>query len=132
MPLTLDEWNRVNYDSDTRSRGSDLGEQSDSWVYQSAKSRFLAYASFDQAFPGWHELTTCYGNDGWELKRRDRRGGGDEVESNIPDEVNEWPYVEAYFEKPTGEKGYLLFSLCLLYTSPSPRDATLSRMPSSA
>ena len=111
MPLTLDEWNRVNYDSDTRSRGSDLGEQSDSWVYQSAKSRFLAYASFDQAFPGWHELTTCYGNDGWELKRRDRRGGGDEVESNIPDEVNEWPYVEAYFEKPTGEKGYLLFSL---------------------
>ena len=29
----------------------------------------------------------------------------------------------------TGEKGY---SVCLLYTSPSPRDATLSRMPSSA
>ena len=26
----------------------------------------------------------------------------------------------------------LLFSSCLLYTSPSPRDATLSRMPSSA
>ena len=25
-----------------------------------------------------------------------------------------------------------LFLLCLLYTSPSPRDATLSRMPSSA
>ena len=26
----------------------------------------------------------------------------------------------------------LLFTVCLLYTSPSPRDATLSRMPSSA
>ena len=25
-----------------------------------------------------------------------------------------------------------LFNICLLYTSPSPRDATLSRMPSSA
>ena len=25
-----------------------------------------------------------------------------------------------------------LFTICLLYTSPSPRDATLSRMPSSA
>ena len=25
-----------------------------------------------------------------------------------------------------------IYSLCLLYTSPSPRDATLSRMPSSA
>ena len=27
---------------------------------------------------------------------------------------------------------YTLICLCLLYTSPSPRDATLSRMPSSA
>ena len=26
----------------------------------------------------------------------------------------------------------MLFTTCLLYTSPSPRDATLSRMPSSA
>ena len=28
--------------------------------------------------------------------------------------------------------GISLWSVCLLYTSPSPRDATLSRMPSSA
>ena len=35
------------------------------------------------------------------------------------------------FQKPLGERQYLLYS-CLLYTSPSPRDATLSRMPSSA
>ena len=28
--------------------------------------------------------------------------------------------------------GYYLSFICLLYTSPSPRDATLSRMPSSA
>ena len=37
--------------------------------------------------------------------------------------------LEAYakvYEKAYGEKA------CLLYTSPSPRDATLSRMPSSA
>ena len=27
---------------------------------------------------------------------------------------------------------YVLYKVCLLYTSPSPRDATLSRMPSSA
>ena len=31
-----------------------------------------------------------------------------------------------------GKKIKLLYSHCLLYTSPSPRDATLSRMPSSA
>ena len=27
---------------------------------------------------------------------------------------------------------FMIFGICLLYTSPSPRDATLSRMPSSA
>ena len=32
----------------------------------------------------------------------------------------------------TEEKVITLWILCLLYTSPSPRDATLSRMPSSA
>ena len=39
--------------------------------------------------------------------------------------------LEAYakvYEKAYGEKA----DICLLYTSPSPRDATLSRMPSSA
>ena len=30
------------------------------------------------------------------------------------------------------QKGNVLLLTCLLYTSPSPRDATLSRMPSSA
>ena len=32
----------------------------------------------------------------------------------------------------TGVTGYQEIFTCLLYTSPSPRDATLSRMPSSA
>ena len=32
----------------------------------------------------------------------------------------------------TDVKGMTVFNTCLLYTSPSPRDATLSRMPSSA
>ena len=31
-----------------------------------------------------------------------------------------------------GENGHVQLLICLLYTSPSPRDATLSRMPSSA
>ena len=32
----------------------------------------------------------------------------------------------------TGTNAFVLIKDCLLYTSPSPRDATLSRMPSSA
>ena len=112
MPETVENWRRVRYDSENRTRGSDLGEQSDSWVYQSEKSRFLAFSSFDQAFPGWHELTTCYGNDGWNLVRRVRIGGDENTPADeAANSINEWPYIEAHFEKPTGEKGFLLFSL---------------------
>ena len=32
----------------------------------------------------------------------------------------------------TGDEGYAQYMTCLLYTSPSPRDRTRSRMPSSA
>ena len=42
---------------------------------------------------------------------------------------------EASLEKPAKDLGNIISKLeqgCLLYTSPSPRDATLSRMPSSA
>ena len=35
-------------------------------------------------------------------------------------------------EKLKGLKETIVLNTCLLYTSPSPRDATLSRMPSSA
>ena len=35
-------------------------------------------------------------------------------------------------ERVADSKGVVLSKDCLLYTSPSPRDATLSRMPSSA
>ena len=41
--------------------------------------------------------------------------------------VNEWES-----EYKAGHGIYLMENGCLLYTSPSPRDATLSRMPSSA
>ena len=36
------------------------------------------------------------------------------------------PYSVVYFDNVG------MYNICLLYTSPSPRDATLSRMPSSA
>ena len=40
------------------------------------------------------------------------------------------PFIkDDYFEEQNQK---IIFQDCLLYTSPSPRDATLSRMPSSA
>ena len=44
--------------------------------------------------------------------------------------------TDKVYERLTGEKGYfdtrIIYVACLLYTSPSPRDRTRSRMPSSA
>ena len=46
---------------------------------------------------------------------------------------DEFPRLEKAFQV-AAEKGVLLYDImtCLLYTSPSPRDRTRSRMPSSA
>ena len=44
--------------------------------------------------------------------------------------LNMWKRIPA--DKRSGTIADLSDTLCLLYTSPSPRDATLSRMPSSA
>ena len=42
------------------------------------------------------------------------------------------PLMIDYMEKKFGLDRSRICMVCLLYTSPSPRDATLSRMPSSA
>ena len=97
------KWTQVGYKPEDRSRGSDLGLRSDVWSFNASRCR--AMVSMDQTFPGWHELTTCYRNQGWKLVKRDRRV------APISDENDtEWPYIEAHFERDTGEKGYLLFS----------------------
>ena len=52
---------------------------------------------------------------------------------------NQYPFLKYEFLKAleitkcvSPEEGWTPLHFCLLYTSPSPRDATLSRMPSSA
>jgi exosortase/archaeosortase family protein len=110
MPAKLDDWNVVNYKIDNRERGSDLGKRSDQWTYRAPN--VIATVSLDQTFPGWHELTTCYQNSGWKLVSRTRKN----AKVEIPDDDGNagsvsWPYVVAEFEKPTGERGFLVFSL---------------------
>jgi len=101
LPAKIDDWNVVNYEIDDRERGSDLGKRSDRWTYRAPTC--LAHVSLDQTFPGWHELTTCYRNAGWELLLRERR----EAKLAISDDSGNsgsvtWPYVVAKFEKATG------------------------------
>ena len=67
-----------------------------------------------------------------------RRAGFGATSSEL-DELSAVPYeqvVDTLLDPPDkswmGEHLIRRFHHCLLYTSPSPRDATLSRMPSSA
>ena len=106
IPKEVDGWKLVQYEVQDRSRGSDLGQRSDVWQFRSPTC--AAIASLDQAFPGWHELTTCYKNQGWDLKTRVRKNPSDILGNDSSDDS--WPFIEATFEKKTGEKGYLLFS----------------------
>ena len=110
LPIKTGGWQLADgeqgYQAIDRESGSDLGLHSDRWVYESP-SRFPIIVSLDQTFPGWHELTVCYQNQGWELKSR--------VKKTVPmldDESKNWSYIEAEFEeKTTGEQGFLVFSL---------------------
>ena len=103
MPSTVGgNWEVIKYLSEDRTRGSDLGQRSDIWQFKAP--RCVAVTSIDQTFPGWHELTTCYKNQGWELQGRKR------IEGPADENGESWPYIEARFIKPTGETGYLLFS----------------------
>ena len=67
MPKQLENWALVEKDGyrfSTRDHGSDLGRRSDVWQYRAPNCN--AIVSFDQTFPGWHELTACYRQFGLE------------------------------------------------------------------
>ncbi|HMO13930.1 MAG TPA: exosortase U [Pirellulaceae bacterium] len=105
-------WTKVLYRFEERSRSSDLGQRSDTWRYSftiDGQPAPLIVASLDQAFPGWHELTTCYKNMGNRLVEGSRRRI--DVEIDYKGDKISWPMVEAEFVDPTGRRGYLLFSL---------------------
>ena len=53
------------------------------------------------------------------------------LETDTPPSIDKIEDFEKIYRMVLPEK-YKLFIICLLYTSPSPRDRTRSRMPSSA
>lgn len=107
LPESLENWTLAKFDSQDRGPGSDLGQQSDVWYYAAPSCNPVV--SFDQAFPGWHELTRCYQNMGWELVPARTVVEPSEVEFQA--NGRPWPFVRAEFQKPTGERGFLVFSL---------------------
>ncbi len=103
FPPQLAGWTLRDYKQEKRVRGADFGERSDIWVFQK-DSRELTF-SFDQAFPGWHELTKCYQNAGWKMRER--------VVRNFegPDVAKEDAFVLASFVHTTGRLGTIAFGL---------------------
>jgi len=112
LPEQLENWRLLEkpngYSNERRDRGSDLGRWTDRWQYRAPRCN--AVVSFDQTFPGWHELTTCYRNSGWKLVENSRAVIKTKKEGD-PEDQEDWKYVEARFVRDTGERGYLLFSL---------------------
>ncbi len=106
LPAVVDNWERKEFEAQDHGHGSDLGRHSDRWQYVGPKCAMSA--SLDQAFPGWHELTTCYRNQGWKLvSRMVVTPSGDEFGID----GKPWQMVVAEFERETGERAYLVFSL---------------------
>jgi len=103
IPDEIANWKKIDYSKDLRNRSADFGLRSDAWQFRAP--RCAPRISFDQTFPGWHELTTCYKNAGWNLIKRTR------VEPSSQTVAQGWPYVEATFKKETGEHAYMLFSI---------------------
>lgn len=126
LPEKIGQWTAVedSYEIDIRERGSDLGGRSDMWKYQSPQ--YAATVSIDQPFPGWHELTVCYKNSGWEMisrKRIDPAETGD-----LGPGGENWPYVVAKFKRETGERAYLVFALFNTAGDPVTPPAQWNRM----
>lgn len=93
-------WHQTKYAQETRGRGNDdLGERSDLWYYSTTFG--IVTVSFDQMFPGWHELTRCYRNAGWSPVKRTV------IETQ---NAEDWPIVFVELSR-NNEHGYLVFSL---------------------
>ena len=54
------------------------------------------------------------------------------IQGDNPSKLNAETDTSIFLANEIQKKGYKIFYYCLLYTSPSPRDRTTSRMPSSA
>lgn len=127
LPEKIDQWTAIKdgHAIHIRERGSDIGNRSDQWRYKG--SNFSATVSVDQPFPGWHELTSCYVNTGWNRLERERKG---DVLNQDADEsgAGDWPYVVAHFKRETGEQGFLVFALFNSYGEPVMPPATWNRL----
>ena len=98
-PVRLADWQQRKYDQINRAaENDDLGQRTDIWYYDAPFGTLTM--SFDQMFPGWHELTRCYRNSGWRPIKRTV------IEAENADG---WPLVTVEFTR-NNEHGFLVFA----------------------
>ena len=80
----------------------------------------------------WEDQMHALSEAGYRVIAKDRLGWGKSSKPMIPYSISLWASNTALLMDHLDIEQAALVGHCLLYTSPSPRDATLSRMPSSA
>lgn len=105
MPKVCIGCPQVEYDMTTREiDANDEGKHSQRWTYQLGRN--TAIVSLDYPFHGWHELTVCYRNNGWELLDSAQKVLDDGTPSG-----GSRVYIEASMRKSLDTHGFLLFSV---------------------
>ena len=97
FPAEQQGWELINYKTYERELESEFGQFSNTWTYQAPMCP--VEVSFDYPFIGWHEVTSCYISQGWDVVRRSAPDGNAAAD----------PVVEVELSKPTGEHAFLVF-----------------------
>ncbi len=90
----------LQFDAERR-ENSPFGDRSELWTVATPVGPIRH--SLDHTFYGFHDLTICYRNIGWQMLNVELR--------NLSADDNSWPVVVSEFLRPTGERAVILFSL---------------------
>jgi len=116
LPGEIGPWRLVEFTTERRDSGSQFGEWSSVWNYQS--SEMNARVSLDHFFNGWHDLMICYEMIGWKVLEREA----------IADQGEPARTVSVVLLNPSGQRALLLYSLFRLSGEPLPVPDTLRGM----
>lgn len=104
LPERLLGARRIHFRPEKRDVKNINGENSQTWTFL-FNNKYECSVSLDYTFTGWHDLTVCYRNNGWNIDNRRTEGTKDG--ESIKD-----PYIRLDMSKRhTGQKGLVFFSL---------------------
>ena len=101
LPASIDDWNVTNFERKDRSKLAELfGATSLVWTIE--KDDHTAVVSIDGMFRGWHDVSKCYKNSGWNIAQYEHLRTSASDFDNI---------VELRMRRGTQEYGMVVFGL---------------------